>query len=89
MKSSILLRWPVYRSWVASLRFLKEAGIDPRIFVASSALAFAAALAEGAFIGLLIPTLRGILEKNYAFVNQIWLLFLKILREQTIILFVR
>ncbi len=71
MKSSILLRWPVYRSWVASLRFLKEAGIDPRIFVASSALAFAAALAEGAFIGLLIPTLRGILEKNYAFVNQI------------------
>lgn len=54
--------------------FLKKVGFHPAVFVFPAALGLLTSLFEGASISLLIPTLKGMLEQNFHFVRDVYLL---------------
>jgi subfamily B ATP-binding cassette protein MsbA len=69
-KKSFLSQWPPYRGWIAFRSFSRKVGVNPLAFLAPSLLAFLMSLAEGVSIGLLIPTLQGLIDKSFDFVHE-------------------
>ena len=70
IKKPFLSQWPAYRGWIAFRGFSRKVGVNPLAFLAPSFLAFLTSLAEGVSVGLLIPTLQGLIGKSFDFVHQ-------------------
>lgn len=70
MKKPLLSDWPVYRGWAAFQGFSKKVGVNPFVFMVPSLLALLTALADGVSIGLLIPTVHGLIFGSFAFVHH-------------------
>jgi len=67
-KNPLLNEGSFYRGWVVFRSFLRKAGINPLTFLLPSLLSFLTALADGISIGLLIPTIQGLMGRSFAFV---------------------
>ena len=52
-------------------KFFKKVEINPAILLLPTFLSFAAAFFEGVSLGLLIPTIKSIIERNPAFVREV------------------
>lgn len=64
------MKWPIFRTWIAAREFFKTIGINPFYFVLPTFLSLSAALADGVSIGLLVPTVQGIINKDFLFIYK-------------------
>lgn len=62
---------PLYLNFSLLQRFFHKAHINPFSFLIPAFLGFIAAFFEGASLGLLIPTIKGIIEGNPGFVRDL------------------
>ncbi len=60
-----------YSNFIRLQEFLKRLEVRPIHLVSPSLLALAATLFEGISIGLLIPTLKGLIDKDFSFTKQL------------------
>lgn len=58
------------KRWEGVRDFSKKMGINPFYFLIPTFLAFLAALADGLSVGLLIPTVQGVINKSFLFVRE-------------------
>lgn len=70
MKQAFWRQWPLVRAWKAFRDFSKRTGIRPLVFLWPSLAALLGALADGVSVGLLIPTIQGVISKNFLFIHQ-------------------
>ncbi len=61
----------IYSNLLRLKEFFKRIGMHPVHLVVPSLLALAATLFEGISVGLLIPTLKGLIDKDYSFARHL------------------
>ena len=70
MKAMPLMEWPVFRAWKSFHDFCRRIGVNLMVFLIPTLLSLLAAFADGVSIGLLIPTVQGMMNKNFSFLTQ-------------------
>lgn len=69
-KKTLRQRSSVGGTWRGFFALSKKFGINPAVFIPPTVLALFSVLAEGVSIGLLIPVVKGVLDKNFSFLYQ-------------------
>ena len=68
MLKFLLARSTLYRNFVELTQFLRQVDLKPAHLLWPAVLAMLASIFEGFSIGLLIPTVKGIIEADFSFV---------------------
>ena len=70
----MIQRLRIYSNLKRLNEFLKRVELHPAHFILPSFLALAATLFEGISVGLLVPTLKGLIDKDYSFAKNLAIL---------------
>ena len=69
-RENFFIKWAIFRAWKSWRDFFNKIGFQPLTALIAASLSFFSALADGASIGLLIPTLQGMVEKSFYFIYK-------------------
>jgi ATP-binding cassette, subfamily B, bacterial MsbA len=69
-KKSFWPRWLTRQGWKSFFDVARKLGVNPAVFIMPTVLALFSALADGVSVGLLVPVVKGVFEKNFQFIYQ-------------------